>query len=639
MTELDELGVAELGDRLKLESPGGMSVAGAFAFGYGAIGMRQEEQCDALSWYGELGPLEVLFLGMIFPKRFTDEHELANALFEWMQRVRSEKVYEWICEFVNLVVERSFEVGIPVDDRNFMLSLNHYLEMEGFHRYRIPQKLLPERVLRDSRIVTGFRNVDLGELDRSREAEAWLRWFWEDPEKPYRDPTVLEALRSGLRHLLGREHEGAAGKSEVIIQAMAKPSAIIHALYLSLAAGPDEAILDLPTRSYAWISGLREESAIWDVADAAITAADRAWTLDDALLAVKDIAGMNVVVESRDRQWKSSPLVLFREVALKVGHGGILARNEPEWTSSSCAARARKSAMELLREVEFDLRHIDLVAKHSTATDLSQRRANYDGSVTVSIPPSAVAGMRSVFEEQHRVFRETFGREPASGDPIFWDPDRTDEPVYIDPDVFQAEFEQDLQTAAAEFEDLRMRAMTLACADFGMIVVETNLHTFTTEEIAEYNRLFAHHLAEEQARALILDPGDEAKLIDISSHNSDRIQMRAVLDAVKRRASELDRDRGTVLAELHRATLAVISRELPELQLHWGDGTPDESLRSFVDEESINLRDSSILSLTVDAVVGYGTACQVEQSRLVGDEVILDWMQVLNEVAGFDEVE
>ena len=47
---------------LRLNAPGKVSLAGAYAFGYGALGMAQTEH-DGLDWFHELDPLDTLFLG------------------------------------------------------------------------------------------------------------------------------------------------------------------------------------------------------------------------------------------------------------------------------------------------------------------------------------------------------------------------------------------------------------------------------------------------------------------------------------------------------------------------------------------------------------------------------------------------
>ncbi|MEU6247247.1 hypothetical protein [Glycomyces sp. NPDC047010] len=624
MNEFDELGMTELANRLKLESPEKMSIAGAFAFGYGALGMQQTDAREDLSWYNDLGPLETLFLGMIFPKRFADVHELSNSLATWLRQVRGEKIHTWICEFVTLVVDQSFDAGVPVDDGDFLLSLNHFLEKQGFHRYRIPGRLLPGRVLQGSRVATGFADVDLGEITVGPTSESWLRWFWEEAEEPRDNPTVLEALRNGLRRLRGDEPE----------MHDAEPDIIVLGLYLSLVADSDETISDLPGRAFAWSAGLREDSPICRIVDIAYAATRQGWTLDDALLAAKEAPGANSVVETADRRWMSSPLIIFREMAVELGHGGIIARHEPEWASASGGARAKTSAMELLEEIESDLRHADLVVERSNAPELNQRRINYDGSTMVSLSPQAAAKVRPIIEEQRRMFEATFGRSPGPGDPVFWDPDRSDEPTPIDPKVFQSEFHQGLRDFAMRSEDPTERAMFLACADVGMLIAEENLHTLTTAELAEYDRRFAHHLTEEQSRVLLLDPADEIRLRGVSEDNIERKQMRKVIEAVKRRASEFDRDRVAVLAALQATALAAIARELPQFQRRWGDGTPDETLRSFVDEAVIDLRDPSILALTVDEVVAFGSR---QPAGPVDEEVLVDWMQVLNEVVGFDE--
>ena len=52
---------------VRLNRPGRVSLAGAYAVGYGALGMAQHDG-GGPDWYYELDPLDTLFLGMVFPR-------------------------------------------------------------------------------------------------------------------------------------------------------------------------------------------------------------------------------------------------------------------------------------------------------------------------------------------------------------------------------------------------------------------------------------------------------------------------------------------------------------------------------------------------------------------------------------------
>jgi hypothetical protein len=60
------------------------SLAGAYALGYAALGMAQQ-QGDEPEWYHELDPLDTLFLGSAWPQGFRDGYEFANARTAWLK--------------------------------------------------------------------------------------------------------------------------------------------------------------------------------------------------------------------------------------------------------------------------------------------------------------------------------------------------------------------------------------------------------------------------------------------------------------------------------------------------------------------------------------------------------------------------
>ena len=52
--------------------PGRLSLAGAYAIGYTALALAQQDEAGP-DWYHDLDPLDTLFLGTAWPGRFTDE--------------------------------------------------------------------------------------------------------------------------------------------------------------------------------------------------------------------------------------------------------------------------------------------------------------------------------------------------------------------------------------------------------------------------------------------------------------------------------------------------------------------------------------------------------------------------------------
>jgi hypothetical protein len=67
--------------------PGKVSLAGAYALGYAALGMAQQEG-EEPDWYHELDPLDTLFLGTVWPQGFRDGYEFANARSAWLRLLR-----------------------------------------------------------------------------------------------------------------------------------------------------------------------------------------------------------------------------------------------------------------------------------------------------------------------------------------------------------------------------------------------------------------------------------------------------------------------------------------------------------------------------------------------------------------------
>ena len=85
----DLKGIAEaaLARLIKMNPPGTVSLAGAYALGYGGLAMAQIEG-DGPDWLHDLDPLETLFLGTAWPEKFRDSYEFANACYAWLQLLR-----------------------------------------------------------------------------------------------------------------------------------------------------------------------------------------------------------------------------------------------------------------------------------------------------------------------------------------------------------------------------------------------------------------------------------------------------------------------------------------------------------------------------------------------------------------------
>ena len=59
--------------------PGRVSLAGAYALGYGVIGLAQQEG-EEPAWYPDLDPLDALVLGTVWPHQVRDGYECGLTL-------------------------------------------------------------------------------------------------------------------------------------------------------------------------------------------------------------------------------------------------------------------------------------------------------------------------------------------------------------------------------------------------------------------------------------------------------------------------------------------------------------------------------------------------------------------------------
>jgi len=92
--------------RLCGNAPGRLSLAGAYAFGFGALGLAQQED-DGPDWYHDLDPLDTLFLGTAWPAQLHDAAEFANARTAWLRLLRGTRHWPGIESFVDVVMAAS----------------------------------------------------------------------------------------------------------------------------------------------------------------------------------------------------------------------------------------------------------------------------------------------------------------------------------------------------------------------------------------------------------------------------------------------------------------------------------------------------------------------------------------------------
>jgi hypothetical protein len=137
-------GEAAVARLVRFNEPGRMSLAGAYALGYGTLGMAQIEEDDP-DWYDLLDPLDALVLGTAFPKRFASMYEFANARDRWLELLKGTVHGKGIEDFVRLCLRTSDEFRRPVDDGELMLVIAGQVEDA-----RLDQRKLPVPCCRDS---------------------------------------------------------------------------------------------------------------------------------------------------------------------------------------------------------------------------------------------------------------------------------------------------------------------------------------------------------------------------------------------------------------------------------------------------------------------------------------------------------
>jgi hypothetical protein len=212
---------------VRANPPGQVSLAGAYALGYAALGLAQQER-DKPDWFDDLDPLDTLFLGTAWPLRFHDKVEFGNARTAWYRLLRQTPQWAGVQRFVHAVVAASDEHQLPVDDGELMLLLAGRLEDAGLDRPKRPKALLPGTALADARFVHGPRK-DLVLPEPAPDTAVPVERLWAGARGgvPH-DGIAADALREGLGML------AAAG-----LPVREEPALLLPALYVALVASPD----------------------------------------------------------------------------------------------------------------------------------------------------------------------------------------------------------------------------------------------------------------------------------------------------------------------------------------------------------------------------------------------------------------
>ena len=292
--------------------PGKVSLAGAYALGFGALGMAQAEG-DEPEWFAELDPLDTLFLGTVWPRKFADGYEFANALTAWLRLLRGTVHWAGIERFVREVLAASAEHDLPVDEGELMLLVAGRLEAAGLDQRKLPRSLLPGTALADTRLARG-PDPEAPLPDPPPDAADRVERLWAATEIGVaHDGTAQDALREGL-HLLG-----AAG-----VDVRHETAVLLPALYVTLVAGEFEELAQAGERAVAWALGLAGDSALIPVTDVLLTAPQRGLDPDTALAHLLAIPAFTEPVRPEDRRWHSWPGTELISLAFELGYPQVL---------------------------------------------------------------------------------------------------------------------------------------------------------------------------------------------------------------------------------------------------------------------------------------------------------------------------
>ena len=323
-------GEAALARMLRFNAPDRMSLAGAYALGYGTLGMAQIDG-DNPDWYHELDPLDALVLGTVAPKRFADGYEFANARDRWLDSLRGTVHWRGIETFVRLVVAASNEFRRPLDDGELMMAVMGRVEDARLDQRKLPRALLPETALADSRLALGL-SATAALPDPPADAAELAAQFWKSTELDLgveHDDTAADALREGV-WLLRR-----AG-----LNAVDEPTLLLPALYLALVAREDDLLDEAPERAEAWAQGLADDSPLAPIVDTIRTGAERQLSSSEILARLYGLTAFTGQVRAEDRTWHSEPGYALQHIAFELGFTEISTRDHTVRKLSKDAAAA-----------------------------------------------------------------------------------------------------------------------------------------------------------------------------------------------------------------------------------------------------------------------------------------------------------
>ncbi|WP_159393790.1 hypothetical protein [Streptomyces sp. NRRL F-5755] len=512
------LGEAALNRLLRLNVPGKVSLAGAYALGYGALGYAQQEGTDP-HWYQEIDPLDALFLGTVWPQEFSDELQFANARDAWLRLIRGTVHEKGVRCFVREALSASKELGRPVDDGKLMLALTGRLEAAGLDQRRLPRRLLPEIALQACRAVVG-PSPELQLPDPPAGAKEQVRRFREETDEGWpADGTPQDVLSDGLCRF---RDAGWPVEEESVM--------LLPALYAALMAKPGEPLENLVPHACAWALSVDEASALIPVLDVLLVAPQLGMTVADTLGRLFAVPAFTEPIPSDALLWTSSPGLALPRLAFEMGVPevttleNVITPDMLDWAGKharmrlSAAAHADDTNPEETDSTDgtadsqgkpeeqwADRREVvrkavlRKVRKKSGGSSAMHRSSDHpveriwdaDGSSVIRYSADTARGqaLHESLESQLEAFREKFGREPEPGEPLFFDPD-ADEPTQLTRDYFD-DLLLDMAERAA---DMGIDPAFLhAWRELGYVVTEENRSMFTTAEVLTYGRAVARH--------------------------------------------------------------------------------------------------------------------------------------------------
>ncbi|MCP2261757.1 hypothetical protein LX15_005483 [Streptoalloteichus tenebrarius] len=323
---------------LATNPPGRLTLAGAYAAGYVAIGLAQVEG-DCPEWFHRTDPLDLLLLGMTFPQTFRDEYEFGNCRAAWTDLLRQTPHWKDVERFVSEAVQLSKERDLPIDSPKALLLLAGRLEAAGLDQHDLPRSLHPATAFSEPRFICGPRQ-DFTPPSPSTEALRRAEQFFADLKTGLAEGrTCADGLSNGLFLL---EHFGLPVHTD--------SAALLVALYVGLVASDDEPPDELYDRATAWALGLREDSPIAQVTDTIMISAVQELSPRATVSRLFMIPDFTRPVNEGDRRWHSAPGTGFTPLAFEFGHREVRTRSGRTIKMDAVTAASLRSGYDKFEE-------------------------------------------------------------------------------------------------------------------------------------------------------------------------------------------------------------------------------------------------------------------------------------------------